>query len=505
MDLPQFNTRRRDFLRQAACAAVGTLSAKATLRDLWLIKTGAGQEAFTDYKALICVFMAGGNDSNNLVIPIGADYATYASIRQNLALPAAAVLPLTSLNPDGRDYALHPSCQELATLFGEQKAALLFNAGPLVQPMTRAQYQNKSVPKPPQLFSHSDQVTHWQTSLPDQPPKSGWGGRIADLLHPYQYELLDGVPTANSAKISLCTSLAGANTFEVGNQFAQFHVSTSGAVTLGGVTGSRLQAVKDILSLNTANLQRNAYADVTKRAIEIGDTLNAAVAPYLDPTDASYTSQNNAAPWRWQTGLSGIYTSGQVGGFPNTSLGRQLKMIARMIAGRTPLAMQRQIFFAQVGGYDTHTAQVGSGTAPTDTTVGSHANLLNELSEALYAFQRAMEQLTLGNKVTTFTASDFGRTFPTNGQGSDHGWGSHHLIVGGAVRGGRTFGTFPTLAVNGPDDTSTGRWIPTSSVDEYSATLAKWFGVAESNLGTVFPNLGRFAKPDLGFMTPPIA
>lgn len=298
MDFSQFSTRRRDFLRQAACAAVGALSARATIRDLALINTGAGQQAFTDYKAMVCIFLSGGNDSNNLVIPVGSEYANYASIRQNLALPSAAVLPITPLNPDGRDYALHPSCGELATLFSEQKMAMLFNTGPLVAPITRTQYQKNSVVKPPQLFSHSDQVTHWQTALPDQAPRAGWGGRIADLLHPCQYELLDGVPTANSAKISLCTSLAGANTYEVGNQFAQFHVSTGGAVTLGGVTGPRLQAVKDILSLSNTNLQRNAYADVTKRAIEIGDTLNSSISLYTDPTDSSYSNQNNNVQWR---------------------------------------------------------------------------------------------------------------------------------------------------------------------------------------------------------------
>jgi uncharacterized protein (DUF1501 family) len=500
---PHFTTRRRDFLRQAACAAVGALSARATIRDLSLINTGAGQETFTDYKALVCIFLAGGNDSNNLIIPIGSDYANYAAIRQNLALQLNSVLPITSLNPDGRQYALHPTCPELTTLFAEQKLAFLFNTGPLVQPINRSQYQKGSVAKPPQLFSHSDQVTHWQTAIPDQAPLTGWGGRVADLLHPCQYTLnQDGVPTANASKVALCTSLAGANTFEVGNSFAQFHVSTSGAVTLGGVTGNRLQAVKDILSLQSTNLQRNAYADVTRRAIDIGDTLNLAIAPTLDRTDSSYTTQNNNATWYWRTGFTGIYNNGELGGFPNTSLGRQLKMIARLIAGRSPLSMKRQIFYAQVGGYDTHTAQVGTGAVPTDTSLGSHANLLNELSEAVYAFQRAMEQLQLSDKVTSFTASDFGRTFPTNGQGSDHGWGGHHMIVGGAVRGGRTFGTFPTLAVNGPDDTSTGRWIPTVSVDEYSATLARWFGVSQSNMSSIFPNLNRFANPDLGFMMP---
>jgi uncharacterized protein (DUF1501 family) len=322
-----------------------------------------------------------------------------------------------------------------------------------------------------------------------------------------QYQLINGVPTANSAKIALCTSLAGANTYEVGNEFAQFHVSTNGAVTLSGVgTGTRLQAMKDILALANPNLQRRAYADVTKRAIDIGDQLNGAVAPTRDPTDspASYAAQDQTAPWRWQTGLAGIYAGGQLGGFPNTSLGRQLKMIARLIqagprsSGATPpgLDMKRQIFFSSVGGYDTHTAQV----VVADPTTGPHANLLFELSEAVFAFQRAMEQIGMADKVTSFTASDFGRTFPTNGQGSDHGWGSHHFVIGGAVRGQRSYGSFPVLQVNGPDDTSTGRWIPRLSVDEYSATLAKWFGVATSDLSTVFPNLGRFAKPDLGFM-----
>ncbi len=492
---PNLKTRRQ-FFRQAACAAVGTLSIAATIRDLRLINMAAAQSVFTDYKALVCIFLAGGNDSNNLVVPIGqSEYQNYAAIRQNLALyeasanphpsdPSRNLIPINPLNPDGHSYGLHPDAAELATLFEEGKMGLLFNVGPLVHPVTRTQYKDKSVPLPPQLFSHSDQVTHWQTSLPDQPPRTGWGGRISDLLHPLQYELINGVPAANSAKIALCTSLAGANTFEVGDLFAQYHVSTGGAVTLSGVSGSRLQALKDLLALPDANLQRTAYADVTNRAIDTGQLLNTAIAP----TDES-------GGWNWTTP------------FPNTSLGRQLMMIARLIeAGARPsngnppgLDMKRQIFFAQVGGYDTHTAQVGAG-ASSDPTIGPHANLLNELTEAVFAFQRAMEQISRADQVTAFTASDFGRTFPTNGQGSDHGWGGHHFFVGGAVRGQRTYGAFPVQQINGPDDTSTGRWIPRVSVDEYSATLARWFGVSNGDLSAVFPNLGNFASPDLNFM-----
>ena len=477
-DYPHLQTRR-DFIRQAACATVGTLSVATTIRDLRFINTAVAQTSLSDYKALVCIFMSGGNDSNNLIIPVGTDYASYSSVRQNLALPETGVLPITPLNSDGHTYGVHPKMTKVQQLFGEGKAAFLFNVGPLSYPMTRAQYSSGSVPKPPQLFSHSDQVTHWQTSLPDQPPRTGWGGRIADLLHPLQYELSDGIPTANASKIALCTSLAGANTLETGNTFAQYAVSTSGAITLSsGLSAAHKQRMKNILALPDNNLQRTAFADVTENALATGDLLNASI---LATASSSY----------WTVP------------FPNTTLGNQLKMIARLIQARSPLNMKRQIFFASVGGYDTHTSQVGSTAAPTDTTVGSHASLLFELSEAVYAFQRAMEQLSISDKVTSFTMSDFGRTFKTNGQGSDHAWGSHHFVVGGAVNGNRTYGTFPVLSVTGPDavpSSNEGRWIPKTSVDEYSATLAKWFGVSQSNLGVVFPNLGRFATPDMGFM-----
>jgi uncharacterized protein (DUF1501 family) len=482
-DFPNLRTRR-DFFRQAACAAVGTLSIATTIRDLRFINAAVAQTPLNDYKALVCIFLSGGNDCNNVIVPVGADYTPYAAVRQNLALPQASLLPISPLNNDGHSYGLHPVFGEMQTLFQEGKMAMLFNVGPLVYPMTRAQYQANSVPRPPQLFSHSDQVTHWQTSLPDQPPKTGWGGRIADLLHPQQVQLINGVPTEASAKIALCTSLAGANTFEVGDTFAQYHVSTSGAVTVTGVSGTRLDAFKAILDVASVNLQRSAIAGVTKNAIQTGDLLNAAIAP---TASASY----------WTVP------------FPTSSLGNQLKMIARLIeAGPRPssgtppgLNMKRQIFFCSVGGYDTHTSQVqNNGATDADRIAGSHANLLNEVSEAVFAFQRAMEQINRGNQVTAFTASDFGRTLLTNGQGSDHGWGSHHLIVGGAVQGKKTYGTFPVLQVNGPDDTSTGRWIPRTSVDQYSATLAKWFGVSDSDMATVFPNIGHFAESNLGFM-----
>jgi uncharacterized protein (DUF1501 family) len=290
--------------------------------------------------------------------------------------------------------------------------------------------------------------------VPDQISKTGWGGRLGDVL-----KSLNG-----DSKISLCISIAGTNTFEVGNTVIPYTVSPNGSVGLAGFDGSananvRLQAFKDLLALPHNNLFEQAFSDTVSRSIAANELLTSALA-----------------------GVPALQTA-----FPATSLSNQLRMVARLIAARTNLGMQRQIFFCSVGGYDTHGDQLNG-----------QANLLTELSQALNAFYAATNELGVSQDVTTFTASDFGRTFPTNGTGSDHGWGSHQFVLGGAVQGGRLFGTFPTLAVNGPDDTGQGRWIPTTSVDEMSATLATWFGVSASDLPSVLPNIGRFAHPNLG-------
>ncbi len=485
---------RRDFLRQASCAAVGTLALTNTVRDLHLINSAMAQSGIpsgsTDYKALVCIFLSGGNDSNNWVVPTDTTtFDQYTQIRANLALPQSSLLPLCQTgtsgaaysDSDGHTYGFHPACPELQTLFGEDKLAVLFNVGTLVRPTTRAQYTSSTSKfyQPPQLFSHSDQVTQWQTSIPDAPPATGWAGRVADLLD---------ASTNRNGNISMSVSLNGANTFQIGNIVSQYQVSTSGAVVATGdqmgATGARLAAMKNILALSDPNLQRNAYAGVVKNAIAVGDLLNTAVAG---------------------TVLDSFWSVP----FPNTTLGNQLKMVARLIEARgnpaTPATgkfnMSRQTFFCGAGGYDTHTSQVSvNGTDQPTNASGAHYKLLDEVSACMFAFQRAMEQLGIGNKVTTFTASDFSRTLPTNSQGSDHGWGAHHLIMGGAVKGGRTYGKLPTFAINGPDDTGLGRWIPTLAVDQYSATIAKWFGVDSGNIAAVFPNLSRFTSSDLGFM-----
>jgi len=494
---------RRDFIRRAACAAVGTAAMTAAIRDLRFMNAAVAQSNIPpgDYKALVCVFLQGGNDSNNMIIPtLASQYANYAAIRTPvLAIPQSALLPVTSLDGDGNTYGLHPSCPELQALFGEGKLAFLFNTGTLVYPITRAQYLAGTVAKPPQLFSHADQQTQWQTSVPDQPPLTGWGGRCADLLNAVQ----------PNAPISLMISLAGANTFEVGNIIQQYSVSTSGAISLslpgtpsGGASTNRLPTLMSLLGLPYSNLQAQAYASVAEQAINTSTLLNNAIS---NTAAAKYWTNENYLTNA--TGFPTKITPPEGGSAFTSTLSPQLEMVARLIAaGSTPASsggfgMKRQIFFCQVGGYDLHTGQTNYDTNnPDNVLAGAHANLLAELSQSLYAFQRAMEQLGLAQQVTAFTASDFSRTFPSNGQGSDHGWGSHHLIVGGAVKGKQTYGLFPTLAVNGPDDTGTGRWIPTTAIDQYFATLATWFGVDNSNLATVFPNLGNFASSNLGFI-----
>ena len=470
---------RREFIRQAACAAVGTLAMTSTIRDLRFMNAAVAQSNISGYKALVCIFLQGGNDSNNLVVPITTtEYNNYASIRTPvLALPQSSLLGINS------NYGLHPCCPELQSLFSSGNLAILFNTGTLVYPMNRAEYFG-SLQKPPQLFSHADQVSQWQTSIPDQPPLTGWGGRCADLLNSVQ----PGAP------ISLSVTLAGANTFEVGNIVSQYSVSSSGAISLSGLSSTgRLNALTNILGLSYQNMQAQAYANVAEHSINTSSVLNNAINSTNAPALSSYGKLDTQT--KITTPTSGtIFTSG---------LMPQLLMIARLIeAGHRAttlggFGMKRQIFFCQVGGYDLHTNQT---PGPGSTTVGSHANLLSEISQCMSAFYNAMVAIGRQNDVTMFTASDFNRTFPSNGQGSDHGWGSHHLILGGAVKGGQTYGAFPTQVVNGPDDTSTGRWIPSTAIDQYYATLATWFGVDNSNLGTLFPNLGRFATNNLGFI-----
>lgn len=506
---------RRRFLQRYIPAAIGLGALGNSLRDLKLMSSAMAAGSFSDYKALICVFLNGGNDSNNMIIPTQpADWANYSAVRGTpLAIPntdggPATALALNSRNgttgypaSDGRTYGFHPAMAELTTHFNNGIVAPVFNMGTLSFPLTKAQYSGKSVPKPPQLFSHSDQQTQWQTSLPDQPYVSGWAGRIADLF--------SSPPDVNSGgQVSMAVTLAGSNIFEVGSQnFApQYAITTGGAVQLSSVTGARQTALQSILNADklSADLQTKAYAGVLDHAITEANILTTALSAQGSPA--------------WFSRFPTTVTTPNGGSTFTSSLMSQMKMVVRLIelgskaVASGGLGMTRQVFFIQVGGYDTHTNQTsnaGSST-PDDTKViiGGQANLLTELSKTLNALILSLGDIdtlrgggsNLQSAVTAFTASDFARTFPTNGSGSDHGWGGHHLVVGGAVKGGASYGKFPTLAVNGPDDTGIGRWIPTTAVDQYSATLASWFGVDDTNLSTIFPNLGRFSSSNLGFI-----
>jgi uncharacterized protein (DUF1501 family) len=469
---------RRKFLGSccAAVSATGMLSALAQLRLIGAITSPDGTPATgpitgralpADFRALVCIFLAGGNDANNLIVPAdAATYAAYATGRGALALPQTSLLGITPRTNDGRSWGLHPAMTELRDLFASGKLALLGNVGTLAYPTTKAQYTSASVPLPKQLFSHNDQQIEWQSSVADQAFSTGWGGRLADLTNAFN----------DNNRISMSITLAGQNSFQVGRTVAQYSVSTAGAVALSsasGASGTNLQAIRtaaqnDLLTNPNNNLFETAFAGLTNEAIS-----DSALLATVLSGNAPFTTA-----------------------FPASTLGQQLRMVARLVAAAPTLGLKRQVFFVRTGGFDLHDNQVTAG----NTTSGAHATLIRDISQSLGAFYAALVELGAQNQVTAFTASDFGRTYNTNGDGSDHGWGSHHLIVGGAVKGGDIYGKMPTFAINGPDDTGRGRWIPTTSVDEYSATLAKWFGVSATNLPTIFPNLGRFSKPDLGFM-----
>ena len=447
---------RRTFLHQSVCAALGVPAITSVVGDLTRVAAAVPQ--VKDYKALVCLFLYGGNDGDNCLIPRSpSEYKLYASQRGALALPQAQLLPLALGNSDGRDYGLTPHWPELHSLFQQKKLAFLANVGPLIEPTTRAMYVARRAKLPRNLFSHSDQQTSWSNSRPDDlATGTGWGGRVADLMNSVN----------TNAQLSMSVSVSGANVFQVGNSVVQYQMSpTSGSIGLGkiklGANPDPLsRAFRELLAAEQPGLFETEYARVMNRAIRSDQIVKSAFA------NVNLKTQ-----------------------FPTGNLGAQMKMIARMIAARNALGLKRQIFFCSLGSFDTHGDQLAE-----------HPPLLREVSQALHAFYNATVELGVAPNVTTFTMSDFGRTLRSNGKGSDHGWGSHHLILGDAVKGGEFYGRFPTQVIGGPDDTELGRWIPTTASDQFAATLALWFGVAPSELATVLPILGRFATPNLGFM-----
>jgi uncharacterized protein (DUF1501 family) len=453
---------RRRFIGRA-CSAVGATGMLSALAQLRMIGALAADSSPADYKALVCLFLYGGNDSNNMLIPTdNANYQLYATDRSVLALAQAGLLPISPKTySDGRTWGLHPSMVEAQQLFANGNLALLANTGTLVQPVTLAQFKAGTVALPPQLFSHADQQVQWQSSIPDQPFVTGWGGRVADMVNALN----------TNPKISMSVTVAGQNSFQVGRNVTQFSVGANGAALLNGTSGSSLATSRyateqKIFNLQEQNLFEAAFGGLTVNSIADNQLLNTILATATPLTTV----------------------------FPANGIGPQMKLIARMIGIAPQLGLTRQVFFASLGGFDLHSDQLPA-----------HATLFADLSQGLNAFSSATAELGVQNQVTAFTASDFSRTFNTNGSnngtaGSDHGWGSHHMILGGAVAGGDIYGQVPLLELGGPEDTGRGRWIPTTSVDQYAATLATWFGVSASNMPLVLPNLGRFATPNLGFL-----
>jgi uncharacterized protein (DUF1501 family) len=466
---PAAHTRRAFLRRSGQLAMAGTALPFAL--NLAAMGEAAAQAAGDDYKALVCVFLFGGNDYANTVVTYDdPSYNAYSTIRGGAAGQAAGgvaigkaeltptLLAPTAALPDGRQYALHPAMTELAALFNtDAKMAVQLNVGPLVVPLTRAQYNNsnkKLYPQPPKLFSHNDQQSTWQSSSPEG-STVGWGGNIGDLML-----------TQNSNSLFTCMSVSGNAVFLSGDTALQYQVSTGGAVGINSVKNANVYgsssvkaAMAQLVQQARGHVLENEYNKVTKRAVEAEGSVTSAIG-----------------------------TDFAAGTFPATGLGNQLKMVARLIRGRSTLGTKRQVFFVSMGGFDLH-----------DNLIANQPGLMKQLSDAMAAFYRQMVAQGMADKVTAFTASDFGRTLASNGDGSDHGWGGHHFILGGAVKGKQIYGTPQVVSINNDSKLAgyeghvgQGRLIPTTSVDQYGATLASWFGVPAGNLESILPNLKNF-------------
>ena len=483
------NISRRRFLGQASCAAVSSIPILSTLLNLKLAQDVAAvtAPAAGEYRALVCLFLSGGNDSFNVLTPFSGpsataadSYAEYTASRSNLALLKSAdplanqLIEIHPLNTPGRTFGMHYKMPEVANLFETGKAAFVANVGSLIEPVqNRTQVAQNSKRLPLGLYSHSDQIEQWQTSIPHARSGIGWGGRMVDLikdLNPNQI-------------VPMQISLDGSNTWQTGNTVAEYAITPAGATALAGYNAgwSQYADVQNAMSNAVDSQLAQQYTNL------LAQTFNTRKKQALD----AYQSFTNASAPALPNGVT----------FPSTYVGSRLQMIAKAIQGRAAMGAVRQTFFVQWGGWDHH-----------DDVLGNQATMLPQVSAAIGAFYNALTAMGIADKVTLFTASDFGRTLTSNSRGSDHAWGSNQLVVGGAVNGRRIFGQYPSLALNpdtGPElnplDTGRGRFIPTTSCDQFFAELALWLGVSASNLPLVLPNIGNFyntsgSTPPVGFM-----
>lgn len=470
---------RRDLLKKSLCLAAstagfGALSSHLSLAHAATVYSKSQRNLLgNDYRALVCVFLYGGNDSFNFIVPRDASpHATYAATRGVIAVPRNE---LVTLNPtaSGAAYGLHPgvatgtaaaphpAMTALANLFNQPNSplAIVANAGPLLYPTTKAQYQSESVPLPPQLYSHDDQSAWWQTPTANSFDRIGWGGLLADRF---------GISNPNQ-NLAMTISTDGDNVFQTAEDVVPYFVSPWGVNRIDNIDPSwsqptaRRNALYQLLNGPLGNPLERTYAAGLKRTVSNYEQVISALAPSATTFDAIFGDDNAIDDY----------------------LTRQLKMVARLISARDTLQMTRQVFFVGLGGFDTH-----------DTQLADHPPLLAAIANGLTKFYQATQQMGIANQVTAFTASEFGRTLTNNGDGTDHGWGGHQLVVGGAVQGGRFYGRFPSLATSStnPDDAGWGQIIPTTSVDQYAWTLARWYGLPDDagGRGLVFPNVTRF-------------
>jgi uncharacterized protein (DUF1501 family) len=473
-----FIGKGNDMARRAFLQRSGQLAMMGAASSYALGLAGIGEAAaFSNtggYKALVCVFLYGGNDYANTLIPFdAANFARYAAIRGTAGSEAAAGIALARASlaatvltpPDGQTltdnitYALAPTMPRLKARYDEGVMAPLLNVGPLIAPLTRAQYDSGSVPRPAKLFSHNDQQSTWQSSQPEGSP-SGWGGRMGDLAL-----------SSNANSMFTAINATGNAVFLSGRTAVPYQVSPAGATLYNPLQTGRLfnsaaasTALNTLLRSSTGNVLAADYAGINGRSIQFGSFVNDALRTVT--LNTSFGTGNRLAD--------------------------QLRIVAALIGARAQLGVTRQVFMVSLGGFDNH-----------DGLIGTHDGLLGQVDSAIDAFYRATVELGVQDSVTTFTASDFGRTLSSNGDGSDHGWGGHHFVVGGGVRGRRFYGRAPQVSLTSDDQVGQGRLLPSTSVDEFSSTLALWFGVSPSELPSVAPNIGRFASPDLGFMKPP--